>query len=188
MQSEERKKMEQQVDMIQCLKCGKVREKFLVGCPKCGAIENRSIDPEQKSYYEITLQTIQNGKGFYKKELTDEQRTWFTERIPTGQSWQFYAGVVLVNNLNTVWLVDLTRNGLLDRDKWEEPICCGNSRVYFIMSFMTQEKQQKFCDMLNAFNHERIRDDKERDKANMERENVDPSNRSDAESVSDLDS
>lgn len=151
--------MEQpKVDLIICNKCGQVREKFLVGCPKCGEISNKEFDPEEKVFYEVTLKTIQHGKMWYQRKLTEEQRTWFSDRVPNGQNWQFYAGIVLINNLNTVWLKEC-----LDYEKWSEPISCGNARVFFLMSFMTKEKQQNFCNLINAFNHYRIKHEKETD-------------------------
>lgn len=158
--------------LVVCVKCSTVREKFLVGCPKCGAVENEELDSTKKGYYEITLEVIQKGKLFYKKELNDEQRTWFSDRIPNGQSWQFYAGIILINNLNTIWLNSLTQNQILDRDYWEQPICCGNARVFHLMSFMSKEKQNNFCNFLNAFSHERIRDENRRkeDQTNLQGE------------------
>jgi hypothetical protein len=154
--------MEQQANLVQCISCGKVREKFLVGCPKCGAVENKEIDSVEKTIYQVTLQTIQRGKQYYKKELTDEQRTWFSDRIPNGQSWQFYAGIVLINNLNTIWLKEIA-----EFEKWSEPISCGNCRAFFVMSFMTEEKQQNFCNLINTFNHQRIRDERAKREENQ---------------------
>lgn len=155
--------MKPKVDLIVCTQCGQVRERFLVGCPKCGGISNKDVDTTQKVFYEITLETIAHGKIFYMKELNDEQKTWFSDRIPNGQSWQFYAGIVLVNNLNTVWLKEI-----IEFEKWSEPISCGNARVYFLMSFMTKEKQQNFCNLINAFNHHKITYDKEKDKRDLQ--------------------
>jgi hypothetical protein len=157
MQSEKEKKMNKEVDLIQCIKCSHIREKLLVGCPKCGSVDNNPIgsDKDQQGYYIVTLKTIENSRKFYKNELTDEQRTWFSDRIPSGQSWQFYAGIVLSNNLNIIWIREL-----LDFQQYSEPLSCGNSRAMFVVSFMSKEKQQNFCDFINTFTHERIRDER----------------------------
>lgn len=137
------------LDLVQCLRCGKVREKFLVGCPNCGVIENRKVDPKNNEnvYYEINLEVIKKGADFYKRELTDEQKTWFKYRIPNGQSWQFYAGILTATRLSLIWL-----NPLLPFEMYSQPISVTNSRVYYVMSFMTEEKRQNFCDFLNTFN------------------------------------
>lgn len=153
--------MEPKVDLVACTQCGHVREKFLVGCPKCGNIANKEFNADRQVFYEVTLDTIQSGKRFFQKELTEEQRTFFADRIPNDQSWQFYAGAIIINNLNTVWLNDLTNNQLLSRDKWDDPISCGNARVLFVMSYKNKEKQQSFCDLINAYNHHRIRHEKD---------------------------
>jgi len=149
--------MNKEVDLVQCIKCSHIREKLLVGCPKCGSVDNKPLgsDKDEKGYYTVTLKTIENSRKFYKNELTDEQRTWFSDRIPSGQSWQFYAGIVLSNNLNIIWLREV-----LDFGKYSQPLSCGNARAMFVVSFMSREKQQNFCDFLNTFTHERIRDSK----------------------------
>ena len=157
---------EPKVDLIVCSKCGQAREKFLVGCPKCGEIANKEYS--EQVFYEVTLETIAHGKIYYQKELTEEQRTWFTDRIPSGQNWQFYAGIVLINNLNTVWLRYLQDKEKITFDDWSEPISCGNSRVFFIMSYKTKENQQKFCDLINAFNHHRIKHEQREDELQRE--------------------
>lgn len=156
--------MEQpKVELVACNKCGRVREKFLIECPECGNIGTQTFEPEKQVFYEITLETIANGKRYYQKELDDAQRKFFNERIPSDQNWQFYAGIVLINNLNTVWLRDLQNREKLTFDDWSEPISCGNARVFFIMSYKSKEKQQHFCDLINAYNHHRIKHEKEND-------------------------
>lgn len=144
--------MELQVDMVRCNRCGKVREKFLVGCPQCGTVENTEFDPNKKEevQYVITPEVIKAGAEFFKKELEDIQKAWFKNKIPSGQSWQFYAGIVLAARLSLIWLKDV-----LPFEAYSQPISCTNARVYYVMSFMSQQKQKLFCDFLNMTNREK---------------------------------
>lgn len=162
--------MGSKAELVACNKCGRVREKFLVGCPECGNVGTQEFEPEKEVFYEVTLETIAHGKIYYQKELTEEQRTWFADRIPSGQNYQFYAGIVLINNLNTVWLRYLQDKEKITFDDWSEPISCGNSRVFFIMSYKTKENQQKFCDLINAFNHHRISYEKQQGESDLQGE------------------
>ena len=157
--------MEFDLNLIQCNKCGKVREKFLVGCPNCGVIENTEVDSENdhQTYKPITLDVIKRGSDYYKKEMMPEQRQWFKERIPNGQSWQFYAGILLANKLNMLWL-----RGAVKTEIFWLPLATIHSRVYYIMSFMSQEKQQLFCDLLNTFSHERLMNQRDAREGNQE--------------------
>jgi len=135
-----------ELEIVQCARCGKIREKFLVGCPACGVIE--TVDPNQPpSAKDIDLNVIKAGAEFHKTNLEDEQIAQLREWIPKGQNWQFYAGMILAARLIIYWI-----KYLVPVDQLSLPMSIQNSRVYYLMSFMTKEKQQNFCDLLNTFN------------------------------------
>lgn len=138
--------MNQDVDLIQCVKCGKIREKFLLACPKCGGFESEKADPSKgrKLWYNVTLEYIRAGAEYYKKNLEDVQKQWFKEKIPNQQPWQYYAGIITANRLSLIWLREL-----LPIEAFNDPITCTNVRVYYLVSFMTETKQKLFCDFIN---------------------------------------
>lgn len=155
--------MEIKVDLVKCTKCGHVREKFLIGCPECGSVENKEVDVEKDftAFVKVTLESIEHGAQFYKAQLDDEQKRFFKERIPSGQPWEFYAGVIVTTRMMLPWL-----KSVLSFEQYSDPISVINSRVLYVMSFKKPGEKRQFCNFLNKLNMEltdEFKDDSEGD-------------------------
>ena len=150
--------MELKVDLVRCSDCGEIRERFLIGCPKCGSNNKRDVDPDKDftAFVKVTLESIALGAKFYKDNLYAEQRKFFRERIPRGQDWQFYAGVIVTTRMMLPWL-----QSKLSFEDYSDPISIINSRCLYVMSFETVGKQTQFCDFLNKLNMELTQEGRE---------------------------
>jgi hypothetical protein len=136
--------IEQQPDLVVCNRCGTVRERFLLGCPKCKSAESTNTKDIK---HRVDMKSIEQGAELFKSAFSDEQKKCFKEWIPSDLPWEFYAGVIQANQVALKWL----KVGV-PFEVYSSPIATTNARVMYIMYYKSRKERELFIEFLNKVN------------------------------------